>query len=251
MRKVYQIIGISILILGIGIGGLVVYSNRSFFIDSGEPATVLSPIQPRMLTQILMAEKKTEEKQMEAEIETEDQTEEKAVVNPQEASKPVSEQKVSGSMSKTEPKPEVETPVKPKEQELTPGSYGRLMIDGTNINVALYAVSAASQDQQAIVDRNDSATYATAPGITMIGDHKYQGFSELASVIPNQTHAYIKTTTGTQRWICTKLIYGSNDGGHFYDENGNDITFSNPDGIIIFTCGENYGSNIITIWLRD
>ncbi len=134
----------------------------------------------------------------------------------------------------------------------TPGNVGRLFIPSAGVNVALNYVDDNTGDEaaQAICDAEDSAAYMvfSSSDEVWIGDHNFQGFDAIKSVVPG-TQAYIKNTDGTiDSYICTEIDQATNTGYDLVTADGRSASKINAGGIIMYTCNDDWTSVTATFW---
>lgn len=114
------------------------------------------------------------------------------------------------------------------------GAIGRLVLPSVGINVACY-----KSREQSVTDAVDSASYFDYGVQFVIGDHQNQGFYKIKSCKVGDI-AYIDNGKTQDKYICTSLISGHNNGKALLDSEYNDIKDMNSGGITLYTCN---GSN--------
>lgn len=119
---------------------------------------------------------------------------------------------------------------------------GRFYIPDVGVNVALYDSYA-----QSVCDKKDSACLFNYASQRVIADHKHQGFSAIKKCKPGMI-AYISDGERIERFICTEIIQGHND-GYLYDADYNDIEDRNPNGITCYTCNDHW-RNITIVFFK-
>ncbi|MDD6363375.1 MAG: hypothetical protein PUG18_09050 [Lachnospiraceae bacterium] len=134
----------------------------------------------------------------------------------------------------------------------TLGNVGRLFIPSVGVNVALNYVDDNTGDEaaQAICDAEDSAAYMnfSSSDEVWIGDHNFQGFDAIKSVVPG-TEAYIKNTDGTiTTYTCTEITQATNTGYDLVTADGRSASNINAGGIIMYTCNDDWTSVTATFW---
>ena len=134
----------------------------------------------------------------------------------------------------------------------TTGNVGRLFIPSAGVNVALNYVDDDTGDEaaQAICDAEDSAAYMVFSNSdeVWIGDHNFQGFDAIKSVVPGM-EAYIKNTDGTiTTYICTETDQATNTGYDLVTADGRSASNINAGGIIMYTCNDDWTSVTATFW---
>lgn len=124
------------------------------------------------------------------------------------------------------------------------GDHGRFVIPDVGVNVALYGISLYGDSyeyNQAVTDRQDSASYFTDTANTIIADHWNQGFDGIKRCV-NGTKAYIVYGDGTYReYVCTGIDpNGTNNEWQILTSGGVDL-LTVPDGrLIAYTCNEHW-----------
>lgn len=119
------------------------------------------------------------------------------------------------------------------------GMYGRLVIPGVGIDVALIIPSAMSQ-AQAVTDAGDSACIMIGwhgPNTNVIADHNNQSFAPLSKVTVGMP-AYIITENGQIDLRCSVVI-----DGHNAVTNITDLNYTPVEGIadyVCYTCQDNW-----------
>lgn len=127
------------------------------------------------------------------------------------------------------------------------GSAGRLVIPDVGIDVALYYADDAHS--QTIVNNTDSAALLTEFGNgNIIADHWNQGFDGIKSASVNNTVAYIGNGNSTKQYLCTSKFTGHNTEYDLTDNNYNSIVNSNNNGLIMYTCNDDWTNITITYW---
>lgn len=126
------------------------------------------------------------------------------------------------------------------------GAMGRWIIPAVGINVATY--TGDKEARQAICDKWDSAVYLKNCGlVSLIADHSNQEFSSLKYVSVGQ-EAYMDYGSYKQKYVCTKVAYGHNDGHVISDADWVPLLVydSYCEGITCYTCNGNW-RNIILV----
>ena len=104
---------------------------------------------------------------------------------------------------------------------------------------------------QIICDEWDSAVWLVGmrgcPNI--IADHASQGFDGIKRAHEG-TLAYLKTSEGTQIYVCVNVIQGHNTGTFLTDYNGNRLYYDHDGGLVMYTCNENWQNITIALWQR-
>ncbi len=129
------------------------------------------------------------------------------------------------------------------------GSYGRLTIEGTGVDVALFRSSFSDENNQAIVDRQDSAFIGFDFQRVIVADHTNQGFNRMKKSVPGVTKAYINRGDFTETYICTANFKGHNTGSDITDLNYNSY-LNNGSELLMYTCNENWQNITITLWKK-
>ena len=119
---------------------------------------------------------------------------------------------------------------------------GRFYIPDVGVNVALYDTYA-----QSVCDNKDSACFFDYGTQRIVADHKHQGFNAIKKCKPGM-EAYISDGTKIERFVCTEIILGHND-GLLYDNDYNDVAYRNPDGITCYTCNDHW-KNVTIVFFK-
>ena len=141
------------------------------------------------------------------------------------------------------------------------GNYGRFVVLGTDIDVAIYYYDMDAVDvwpvQEAVdypdicVAQDYSNVYGR-PVALNIADHRNQGFDDLYDVVPGETVAEIEHADGTvERYLCESVDYnGTNtDYGVLNDEDDYVELTIPSDWLWTYTCNEEgWWSVTIVCW---
>lgn len=132
------------------------------------------------------------------------------------------------------------------------GNMGRLFIPSVGVNVGLNYVDDNTGDEaaQAICDAEDSAAYMVFSDSdeVWIGDHNFQGFDAIKSVVPG-TEAFIKNTDGTvSTYVCTEIDQATNTGYDIVTADGRSASNINAGGIVMYTCNDDWTSVTAAFW---
>ena len=135
------------------------------------------------------------------------------------------------------------------------GNMGRLFIPSVGVDVALNYVDDNTGDEaaQAICDAEDSAAYMvfSSSDEVWIGDHNFQGFDAIKSVVPG-SEAFIKNTDGTlSTYVCTEIDQGTNTGYDIVTADGRSASSINAGGIVMYTCNDDWTSVTATFWQAE
>lgn len=119
------------------------------------------------------------------------------------------------------------------------GMFGRLVIPGAGIDVALIIPSSPYQNQ-AVTDAKDSACLMLgqhSANSRLIADHNNQAFRSLSSVTPGMS-AYIITANDTINLVCTTAINGHNTTYEITDLNYNSV--ADIADYVCYTCQDSW-----------
>ena len=130
---------------------------------------------------------------------------------------------------------------------------GRLTIADVGINVALFGRD-LREDNQAIVDAEDSAAYIYTDVLgavrDIISDHDNQGFEGIKRAVVGQTFATIDFGTHQKTYVCTeKYSHGQNVLTDLLADDGTSVLYQYRPGLIMYTCNAD-GSVTITCWTQ-
>ena len=139
------------------------------------------------------------------------------------------------------------------------GTYGRFVIDGTDIDVPLYlygcydtiAIKSAvdAENSAVIVDYYD---WFQRPTAMYIADHRNQGFDELYDIVPGETTALIEFADGSEmNYICEELDREghNNEYGICFSDWREVATVIPSDWVYSYTCNpEGWWSITIATW---
>ena len=137
----------------------------------------------------------------------------------------------------------------------TYGDVGRLDIPSLNISVAVSSVK--DNNQQDLVDADDTAAYLHWYTQDVIVDHRSQAFYELPEAVPEKTMAYLLNPGCSRAFLCvytgTGLIrYGADHSATIVDDEGRSVLSTNKGGICMYTCnGQREGDELevtLTYW---
>lgn len=119
------------------------------------------------------------------------------------------------------------------------GMFGRLVIPGAGIDVALIIPSSPSRNQ-AVTDAKDSACLMLgqhSADSKLIADHNNQAFRNLSSVTPGMS-AYIITADGIINLTCSTAINGHNTTYEITDLNYNSV--ADIADYVCYTCQDSW-----------
>lgn len=117
---------------------------------------------------------------------------------------------------------------------------GRIIIPGL---VDLRLVSCSVSRSQDVIDAGNAGRFMFHD-MDVIGAHKHLGFSGMKSSVPYETYAYING----ERYICVSNFLGHNRGYDLTDWYDNPLTYY--DGIVMYTCNENWQNVTFTYWKK-
>ena len=138
-----------------------------------------------------------------------------------------------------------------EEMASRPGMIGRLTVADVGINVALFGRD-LREDNQAIVDAEDSAAYIYTDVLgavrDIISDHDNQGFEGIKRAVVGQTVATIDFGTQQEKYVCIeKYNHGQNVLTDLLADDGTSVLYQHSPGLIMYTCNAD-GSVTITCW---
>lgn len=136
--------------------------------------------------------------------------------------------------------------------ELIYGSKGVLLIPSIQVTVPLYEGDVYDNpvETQAIVDAENSAAMFDFEGVKVIAEHVDQTFGNLSKIKVGDT-AFVKQQDGSEEeFVCTGNFLGKNVGSALTDVNGASVSKMIKDGVIMYTCTDNWEDVTVTIWER-
>ena len=126
------------------------------------------------------------------------------------------------------------------------GMTCRLTIPSVGVNVGCFW---GTNNLQTLVDASDSAALFSYGGMTIIADHRHQGFSAMKNSSIG-TKAYMNYGDHTEEYVCIANFKGHNTGHALTDNNDTDISELYPGYLAMYTCNENWQNITITIWQK-
>ena len=138
------------------------------------------------------------------------------------------------------------------------GTYGTLVLYGTDVNLPLDYLGSYEDDTYAqslcddpfkgvITDLSEAYGF---PVSLVVADHRHQGFDALYDVIPDESVAEIFYTDGTsQKFICREKTNGINNGSRIQVNEINAELIYPSDWICMYTCNpEGWWDVTVTFW---
>ena len=122
----------------------------------------------------------------------------------------------------------------------------RLTIPSVGVNVGCFW---GTNNLQTLVDASDSAALFSYGGMTIVADHRHQGFSAMKSSSIG-TKAYMDYGDHTEEYVCIANFKGHNTGHALTDNNDTNISELYPGYLGMYTCNENWQNVTITIWQK-
>ena len=126
------------------------------------------------------------------------------------------------------------------------GMTCRLTIPSVGVNVGCFW---GTNNLQTLVDASDSAALFSYGGMTIVADHRHQGFSAMKNSSIG-TKAYMNYGDHTEEYVCIANFKGHNTGHALTDNNDTDISELYPGYLAMYTCNENWQNITITIWQK-
>lgn len=96
---------------------------------------------------------------------------------------------------------------------------------------------------QSVIDNGGAARF-DFKGMDIVCGHRHLGFNAMKSAEVGQTHAYIDGV----EYVCTAKFIGHNTSTDLTDNDGNVISWT--DGIVMYTCNENWQNVTISYWTK-